>query len=131
MELKELAPWIAIAVTLILSILVPLFTQIANNRFQLKLEMLRKEQAELERASTRKRDAFESFIQNTGGCIGAASKEMLQGAIASINKLYIYAPEEWWRLLDTLCWHIKNYEWEQALPIFQDISKRIAQEIGR
>ena len=31
MELKDLAPWIAIAFTLALSILVPLFTQIANN----------------------------------------------------------------------------------------------------
>lgn len=31
--LEELASWIAIAFTLALSILVPLFTQIANNRF--------------------------------------------------------------------------------------------------
>lgn len=28
---KDLAPWIAIAITLALSILVPLFTQMANN----------------------------------------------------------------------------------------------------
>lgn len=46
MEWKDLAPWIAIAITLALSILVPLFTQIANNRFQLKLEKQREEQAE-------------------------------------------------------------------------------------
>ena len=36
MTLENLTPWIAIAITLALSILVPLFTQIANNRFQHK-----------------------------------------------------------------------------------------------
>ena len=38
MEWKDLAPWIAIAFTLALSILVPLFTQIANNRHQRKMQ---------------------------------------------------------------------------------------------
>ena len=38
MEWKDLAPWIAIAITLILSILVPLFTQIANNSHQRKMQ---------------------------------------------------------------------------------------------
>lgn len=32
MKATDIAPWIAIAVTLILSILAPLFTQIANNK---------------------------------------------------------------------------------------------------
>lgn len=32
MAISELAPWIAIAITLALSILVPLFTQIANKK---------------------------------------------------------------------------------------------------
>ena len=38
MEFKDLAPWIAIAFTLALSILVPLFTQIANNNHQRKMQ---------------------------------------------------------------------------------------------
>lgn len=38
MTINNLAPWIAIVVTSILSILVSLFTQIANNRFQLKMK---------------------------------------------------------------------------------------------
>ena len=37
MEWKDLAPWIAIAITLALSILVPFFTQIANNKHQRKM----------------------------------------------------------------------------------------------
>lgn len=37
MDWKDLAPWLALAITLALSILVPLFTQIANNKFQLKM----------------------------------------------------------------------------------------------
>ena len=38
MEWKDLAPWIAVAFSLGLSILVPLFTQMANNRHQRKMQ---------------------------------------------------------------------------------------------
>ncbi|MBO5850993.1 MAG: hypothetical protein J6R29_01525 [Clostridia bacterium] len=38
MDWKDLAPWIAIAITLALSILVPFFTQIANNKHQRKMQ---------------------------------------------------------------------------------------------
>lgn len=54
---------------------------------------------------------------------------VMQGAIASINNLYIYAPKEWWPTLDKLCWNIRKYEWDQALPLFQDLSKKIAKAI--
>ena len=47
MEWKDLAPWIAIAITLALSILVPFFTQIANNKHQRKMQ---KEKLEFEQS---------------------------------------------------------------------------------
>ena len=47
MEWKDLVPWIAIAITLALSILVPFFTQIANNKHQRKIQ---KEKLEFEQS---------------------------------------------------------------------------------
>lgn len=38
MEWGELTPWITISITLAISILVPLFTQIANNCHQRKMQ---------------------------------------------------------------------------------------------
>lgn len=131
MELKDLAPWIAIAITLILSILVPLFTQIANNQFQLKLEQQRAERDEKEKALIRKRDAFEYFILSVGGCLGAPSESLQQDAIASIGKLYIYTPKEWWEMLDGLYKHMFNGEWESAATYFRELSKSIAKEIEK
>ena len=53
MTWETLAPWIAIAFTLALSILVPLFTQIANNRHQRKML-----QEQFEREQKQKRFLF-------------------------------------------------------------------------
>ena len=62
MTWENLAPWIAIAFTLALSILVPLFTQIANNKHQRKMQ---KEQREYEQ-SQRKRQVYEKFLTTMG-----------------------------------------------------------------
>ena len=69
MEWKDIAPWIAIAVTLILSILVPLFTQIANNRHQRKMQ---KEKFEYEQ-SQKRTEAYESFLLSVGGIITSSA----------------------------------------------------------
>ena len=58
MEWKDLAPWIAIAITLALSILVPFFTQIANNKHQRKMQ---KEKLEFEQ-SQNKIKVFQNFL---------------------------------------------------------------------
>ena len=58
MEWKDLAPWIAIAFTLALSILVPLFTQIANNHHQRKM---RDDEIKYEEAN-KKKTVYEDFL---------------------------------------------------------------------
>jgi len=105
MTIKELAPWIAIAVTLILSILVPLFTQMANNRFQLKMKKTEIQ----EKINNRKISAYEDFFQNVGGCVMHGDKDVLIRAGASVQKLYIYLPTDEWGSLDKLYDLMKNY----------------------
>lgn len=130
MEWKDLAPWIAIAVTLILSILVPLFTQIANNNHQRKMQ---REKIEYEK-SQEKENIYKKFLLEVGAVVttaGYSSKEMIEKAGASLHQLYIYAPSEWWNDLDFLSNYIKDFEWEQAKPIMEKLSRLIAEEIKK
>ena len=92
MELKDLAPWIAIAITLALSILVPLFTQIANNRHQRKM---RYDEIKYDEAN-KKRIVYEDFLLKVGAVVADASHDNLTQAGAIIKQMYIYSPEEWW-----------------------------------
>ena len=130
MELKDLAPWIAIAFTLALSILVPLFTQIANNSHQRKMQ---REQFEHEEKQ-KKTKVFEGFLSEVGGVItsnGYGEKDVMSQAGAAIHQLYIYAPLEWYDDMDKLTGHIMKYDWNKALPLVQKLSRLISDELKK
>ena len=127
MKATDIAPWIAIAVTLILSILVPLFTQIANNKFQLKLKQLELREVH----KKRKMDAFDEYYQKVGGCVLYAQKDNISDAGASIQRLYAYVPEDRWNELDELFDNIKGYNWQGAKNNMKSISKWLALEVQK
>ena len=130
MEWKDLAPWIAIAVTLILSILVPLFTQIANNNYQRKMQ---REKFEYEQKH-KKVEVYETFLSDVGGLItadGSINKEDLSKAGAAVHQLYIYSPIEWYDDLDLLTEQIMKYEWSKAKIIVQKITRLISKELNK
>lgn len=125
MEWKDIAPWIAIAVTLILSILVPLFTQIANNRHQRKMQ---KEKFEYEQ-SQKRIEAYESFLLSVGGIITSSaysSYEWVNKAGSDLHRMYLYAPKDWWADLDELTNCIEQEQWEKAKKIMQKLSHLIS-----
>ena len=124
MEWKDLAPWIAIAVTLILSILVPLFTQIANNSHQRKMQ---REKIEYEKHQKRIQ-AYETFLMNVGGAIEHRSGEALQLAGSSIGNLYLYVSEDVYPQLDDLYRNIREFHWEIAEFKFFELAKHISAE---
>ena len=130
MKLEDLAPWIAIAFTLALSILVPLFTQIANNKHQRKMQREKFEYEEKQK----KTKAYETFLSDVGGLItadGSVGKETLSKAGAAIHQLYIYAPLEWYDDLDSLTTLIMKFEWHKAKVIVQKISRWISEELNK
>lgn len=128
MTLKDLAPWIAIAVTLILSILVPVFSQIANNRFQLKKDKQDRKLNEEKEKMQKKTEAYEHFLMDVGAAIEYQNDKNLPIAGASIGRLYLYVPAEWHIKLDTLFYYIRNYEWHFAENLFFELSKLVAEE---
>ena len=127
-DINELAPWVAIAITLILSILVPVFTQIVNNRFQLKKDKQDRKLDEEEKIRSKKTEAYERFLMDVGAAIEYQSGDNLPIAGASIGRLYLYVPDDWHKQLDELFHSIRTYEWANAEPQFLAISKLLAEE---
>ena len=130
MQLKDLAPWIAISITLAISILVPLFTQIANNVNQRKLQREKFEYEKLQKTT----NVYETFLSDVGGLIvadGRIDKESLTQAGAALHQLYIYAPSEWYDDLDNLTKLIMDFNWDKARPIVQKLSRLISDELKK
>ena len=127
MEWKDLAPWIAIAFTLALSILVPLFTQIANNNHQRKMQ---REKIEYEE-NQKKTKAFEAFLLDVGGAVVDRSPDNLEKAGSSLFRLYVYAPEQWLNDLDALADSMRKGETGNASAIMQKIARLIADELNK
>ena len=130
MEWKDLAPWIAIAITLALSILVPFFTQIANNKHQRKMQ---KEKLEFEQ-SQNKIKVFQNFLLDVGGIVGSdgtMNTEGLNKAASSLYSLYLYAPIDWYEDIDELTKLVPLYKWKESRPILERLSKQIAKELGK
>ena len=130
MEWKDLAPWIAIAVTLILSILVPLFTQIANNSHQRKMQREKLEYEEKQK----KIEAYTTFLSDVGAIVTSANcaeNQDFTKAGSSLYQIYIYAPSEWYDKLDSLSAFIKHFKWEEARPIVQELSRLISEELNK
>ena len=81
MEWKDLAPWITIGITVALSILVPLFTQIANNKHQRKIQ---RENRKYEKEQ-RKIQVLENFLSKVGGMIIAAGHIDIEKIVDSLK----------------------------------------------
>ena len=130
MEWKDLAPWIAIAITLALSILVPLFTQMANNSHQRKMQ---KEKLDYEKAQEKEK-IYKEFLLKVGDVVTVAEynkPEKVGQASAVLYQMYIYVPQKWWKDLDALLSCLNYFKWEQANPIMLRLSKLIAEELNK
>lgn len=128
MTFETLAPWIAIAITLALSILVPLFTQIANNRFQYKKAKQEHEFAKEDEQRKNRVKAYENFLMSVGGAIEYRNAEALRAAGSSIGQIYLYVPEELYEKLDALFNSIRKYEWDIAEKRYLELTKLICEE---
>ena len=128
MEWKDLAPWIAVAFSLGLSILVPLFTQMANNRHQRKMQ---KEKLKYEQ-SQKRIAAYESFLLSVGGIVTSSAysaTEWVNKAGADLHRMYLYAPKDWWADLDELTNCIEQAQWEKAKELMQKLSHLISDNL--
>lgn len=127
MELQDLAPWIAIAFTLALSILVPLFTQIANNRHQRKMQRDKFEYEERQKRT----NAFEAFLSDVGNAVVCRNMENLEKAGSSIYRMYVFASPEWLNDLDSLAQAMRNGSNGEAESLMQKLARLISKELNK
>ena len=127
-DINTLAPWVAIAVTLILSILVPVFSQMANNRFQLKKAKQDRKLDEEREKYSKKIEAFENFLMDVGAATEYRSKDNVAIAGASIGRIYLYVPVEWHSKLDALHYSLYECEWGKAQKQYIEIAKLVVDE---
>ena len=127
-DINTLAPWVAIAVTLILSILVPVFSQIANNRFQLKKAKQDRKLDEEKEKLYKKTEAYERFLTDVGAATEYRSKDNVATAGASIGRIYLYVPIEWHPKLDALHYSLYECEWETAQKQYIELAKLVVEE---
>ena len=128
MEWNDLAPWIAITITLALSILVPLFTQISNNRFQLKKAKQERAFAEKKEKIAQKIAAYEGFLSDVGAATTYQTIDSLPQAGASLGRIYLYVPADWYAKLDALHHSINDCKWATAEAQYSELAKMIADE---
>lgn len=124
MELKDLTPWITISITLAISILVPLFTQIANNRHHRKMQQEKLKHEEVNQRIT----AYKDFLMNVGGAIEYRNAEALRAAGSSIGHLYLYLSDDLHHRLNRLFNNIRKSNWEEAENEYFEIAKLISIE---
>lgn len=131
MTLENLTPWIAIAITLALSILVPLFTQIANNRFQHKKAKQEHQFAKEDEQRKNSTKAYENFLMNVGAAIECRNGDALRAAGSSIGQIYLYVPNDFFDKLDVLFNDIRSHNWDKAEVEYLELTKLICNEKTR
>ena len=130
MDTKDIAQWIAIAVTLIISVLVPLLTQIANNKHQEKMQ-----KAKLEREKEQEKElAYREFLSEVNTMLalsGYSDRDNIAKAGASVGKLYMFAPADWWNDIDELATNIKEFNYDEVRRIMFRLSPKIVDELNK
>lgn len=128
MDYDSLAQWVAIAITMSLSILVPLFTQIANNRFQYKKSIQEYEFAKADEQQRKRIAAYENFLMNVGAAIEFCDSSSLRAAGSSIGQIYLYVPKDLHAKLDILFNSIRKNEWGNAETQYLELAKLICEK---
>ena len=127
MDFSKIAPWVTIGITVSLSIIVPLITQIVNNRFLKKSKELelraKKEDAKI--------SAYENFLKRVGDCLLYGKFDSLSEAGAEISNLYLYAPKEDFEKLDKLADLLQNKHFDNARKIMVEIARDLSADINK
>lgn len=67
---------------------------------------------------------------NVGAAIAFPSKETRTLAGSSVQKMYLFAPVEWWHDLDVLFDELRNVELEKATETLEVLNRLISKEIN-
>ena len=124
------AAWIAILVTLAITIITPALTSFLNNRFQLHLKKMELQESAENELFSKKLETYEGALRTIGNCIHYYSPDNRAIFGEYLYKLYLYLPEEHWPVLDSL---VKDFEEDAREQIWEDflaLSKILSRELN-
>lgn len=121
-SVSALAACIALAV----SIICPVITTCITLQHQRKLRDLDIKEKRTDFFLTSRNVAIGTFISSVGKCLFYSSPENFSRCGESYFRVYAYAPQDLWPLLDDLYFKINDNNWTEARPLFNTIAKRLS-----
>jgi len=91
------AAWIALAISIIGTIVGPIVTTILTNRHQLKIHQMES----YDKAQAEKNQIIRDCISNIGSCVAYANVDNIISCGEHFHSVYAYVSQEKWPLLDS------------------------------
>lgn len=123
--------WIAVLLTLAISVITPAWTNYSNNKFQLKLKKLEYDTSQNDLYLTRKYSVYDGFLQSLGNYLHYSDNANNAIVGKYIYELYLYLPKEHWELLDNIVAFVADSAYEKIPPELVKLSKILSDELNR
>ena len=113
------------AILAICAIVSPIFTNILNNRHQLKIKELELKQRNYENTIIYRRKIFENYLKYAGRCIAYSDQSALKDYGEYYLLALLYAPDDLRQEMTIVHNLMSEYHWKQATPLFENITSQI------
>ena len=125
MDWSATAAWIALAISIIGTIIGPIVNTILSNRFQLKLRKLELEEEKSSEYQVCQRKAIENFLSFTAKYLADGRRNTMNEYSEHFFLVYSYVPQNLWDSLDILYNHITNGNFSDAEKLFIKLSRHL------
>lgn len=116
------AAWIALAISIVGTIVGPIVTTILTNRHQLKIHQMQA----LDRANTEKDQIIRDCISSIGSCIAYGNNDNIISCGKCFPKIYSYVPLEKWPLLDSFYQALAEHNGDALAEMYPEIIHLLA-----
>lgn len=127
MDWSATAAWIALAISIIGTIIGPIITSLITNKHQLKLRELDTKQSALDTYKKNRFDALNTFISKAGRCLSYLDEQSVMDFGEAYHCIYQYVPKDFWNDLDQFYSIVTSYNWNEAKKLYPPIVRRLSE----
>lgn len=120
------AAWIALAISIVGTILSPIITTILTNRYQLKLRKMDIQQRTVETYETNRFTAINAFISKSGKCLFYTDDSSVKELGSVFHCVYQYVPNDYWPVLDNFYLLLISHDWKSAKQEYPEIIHKLS-----
>lgn len=110
----------------------PIFTAIINNRYQLKLKLMERQDALYEKTVFYQQKILENYLKSAAKCISFSSESQLVDYGEAFGLASLYAEDEFLEKMNELDALIRGYHWSEASAFLRSMipeAKRMFRKI--